>query len=98
MRATHDWAAFHRVVIAAVLFVVASCFLWGAPAAVPPSEARRLVDGLVEHVDRCRDYQCVISCYERMGEREEANRIWQESLKASPENETLQKTIKRLKR
>jgi Flp pilus assembly protein TadD len=33
-----------------------------------------------------------------MGEREEANRIWGESLKASPENETLQKTIKRLKR
>jgi Flp pilus assembly protein TadD len=33
-----------------------------------------------------------------MGEREEANRVWQESLKASPDNETLQKTIKRLKR
>ena len=33
-----------------------------------------------------------------MGEREEANRVWQESLKASPENETLQKTIKRLKK
>jgi len=33
-----------------------------------------------------------------MGEREEANRIWQESLKASPDNETLQKTITRLKR
>jgi tetratricopeptide (TPR) repeat protein len=33
-----------------------------------------------------------------MGERDEADRIWQESLKASPENETLQKTIKRLKR
>jgi tetratricopeptide (TPR) repeat protein len=33
-----------------------------------------------------------------MGERDEANRIWQESLKASPDNETLQKTIKRLKR
>jgi tetratricopeptide (TPR) repeat protein len=32
-----------------------------------------------------------------MGERDEANRVWQESLKASPENETLQKTIKRLK-
>jgi tetratricopeptide (TPR) repeat protein len=32
-----------------------------------------------------------------MGEREEANRVWQESLKASPDNETLQKTIKRLK-
>jgi tetratricopeptide (TPR) repeat protein len=33
-----------------------------------------------------------------MGERDEANRIWQESLKASPDNETLQKTIKRLKK
>jgi len=33
-----------------------------------------------------------------MGERDEANRVWQESLKASPDNETLQKTIKRLKR
>ena len=33
-----------------------------------------------------------------MGEREEADRIWQESLKTSPDNETLQKTIKRLKR
>jgi Flp pilus assembly protein TadD len=33
-----------------------------------------------------------------MGERDEANRIWQESLKASPDNETLQKTLKRLKR
>jgi len=33
-----------------------------------------------------------------MGEREEADRIWQESLKASPDNETLQKTIKRLKK
>jgi tetratricopeptide (TPR) repeat protein len=33
-----------------------------------------------------------------MGERDEADRIWQESLKSSPENETLQKTIKRLKR
>jgi tetratricopeptide (TPR) repeat protein len=32
-----------------------------------------------------------------MGERDEANRVWQESLKSSPENETLQKTIKRLK-
>ncbi len=30
------------------------------------------------------------------GERDEANRVWQESLKASPDNETLQKTIKRL--
>jgi len=33
-----------------------------------------------------------------MGQRDEANRVWQESLKASPDNETLQKTIKRLKR
>jgi Flp pilus assembly protein TadD len=33
-----------------------------------------------------------------MGERDEANRVWQESLKSSPENETLQKTIKRLRR
>jgi tetratricopeptide (TPR) repeat protein len=33
-----------------------------------------------------------------MGQRDEANRIWQESLKASPDNDTLQKTIKRLKR
>ena len=33
-----------------------------------------------------------------LGERDEADRIWQESLKASPENETLQKTIKRLKK
>jgi tetratricopeptide (TPR) repeat protein len=32
-----------------------------------------------------------------MGEVDEAGRVWQESLKASPENETLQKTIKRLK-
>jgi len=30
-----------------------------------------------------------------LGEREEARRIWQESLKASPENESLQKTVKR---
>ncbi|TAK88438.1 MAG: tetratricopeptide repeat protein [Betaproteobacteria bacterium] len=33
-----------------------------------------------------------------MGSRDEANRIWQESLKASPDNETLQKTIKRLRK
>jgi tetratricopeptide (TPR) repeat protein len=33
-----------------------------------------------------------------MGERAEANRIWQESLKAGPDNETLQKTIKRLRK
>ena len=32
-----------------------------------------------------------------MGERDEAERIWQESLKSSPENETLQKTIQRMK-
>lgn len=32
------------------------------------------------------------------GERSEAERIWKEALEASPENETLQKTIKRLKR
>ncbi len=30
-----------------------------------------------------------------LGERDEARRIWQESLKTSPENETLQKTLKR---
>jgi len=30
-----------------------------------------------------------------LGEREEARRIWQEALQASPENETLQKTLKR---
>ncbi len=30
-----------------------------------------------------------------LGEKEEARRIWQEALKASPENETLQKTLKR---
>jgi Flp pilus assembly protein TadD len=33
-----------------------------------------------------------------MGQRDEANRVWQESLKSSPDNETLQKTIKRLKK
>jgi tetratricopeptide (TPR) repeat protein len=33
-----------------------------------------------------------------MGEREEADRVWQESLKSSPDNETLQKTIQRLRR
>jgi len=33
-----------------------------------------------------------------MGERTEADRLWQESLKASPDNETLQKTIQRLKK
>jgi tetratricopeptide (TPR) repeat protein len=33
-----------------------------------------------------------------MGDRGEANRIWQESLKSAPDNETLQKTIKRLRR
>jgi tetratricopeptide (TPR) repeat protein len=30
-----------------------------------------------------------------LGDRDEARRVWQESLKASPENETLQKTLKR---
>jgi hypothetical protein len=30
-----------------------------------------------------------------LGERDEARRIWQEAVKASPENETLQKTLKR---
>jgi tetratricopeptide (TPR) repeat protein len=33
-----------------------------------------------------------------LGERDEARRIWEEALKAGPENETLQKTIKRLRR
>jgi len=33
-----------------------------------------------------------------MGDRTEASRIWQESLKSAPDNETLQKTIKRLRR
>lgn len=33
-----------------------------------------------------------------MGERDEAKRIWQESLKASPDNETLQKTIQRFRK
>jgi len=33
-----------------------------------------------------------------MGDRTEANRVWQESLKTAPDNETLQKTIKRLRR
>jgi len=33
-----------------------------------------------------------------MGQRDEADKVWQESLKASPDNETLQKTIKRLKK
>jgi tetratricopeptide (TPR) repeat protein len=33
-----------------------------------------------------------------LGERREAARIWQESLKSSPDNETLQKTIKRLQK
>jgi len=30
-----------------------------------------------------------------LGERDEARRVWQESLKTSPENDTLQKTLKR---
>lgn len=33
-----------------------------------------------------------------LGEKDEARRIWDEALKAGPENETLQKTIKRLRR
>src|SRR5260221_206432 len=33
-----------------------------------------------------------------LGDRGEANRIWQESLKSAPDNETLLKTIKRLRR
>jgi tetratricopeptide (TPR) repeat protein len=33
-----------------------------------------------------------------LGERDEARRVWDESLKSGPENETLQKTIKRLRR
>ena len=33
-----------------------------------------------------------------LGQRNEANRIWQESLKTAPDNETLLKTIKRLKK
>jgi Flp pilus assembly protein TadD len=33
-----------------------------------------------------------------MGERDEAERVWHESLKSSPENETLHKTIQRLKK
>jgi Flp pilus assembly protein TadD len=31
----------------------------------------------------------------QLGERDEARRIWQEALKVSPENESLQKTVKR---
>jgi len=31
-----------------------------------------------------------------LGERDEARRVWREALKAAPENETLQKTIRRL--
>jgi tetratricopeptide (TPR) repeat protein len=34
----------------------------------------------------------------QMGERAEAQRVWQEALKSHPENETLQKTVKRLRR
>jgi len=33
-----------------------------------------------------------------MGDRTGANRVWQESLKSAPDNETLQKTIKRLRK
>jgi Flp pilus assembly protein TadD len=32
-----------------------------------------------------------------MGRRDEADRVWQESLKTAPDNETLLKTIKRLR-
>jgi Flp pilus assembly protein TadD len=34
----------------------------------------------------------------QMGDRAEADRVWQESLKSHPENETLQRTVKRLHR
>ena len=34
----------------------------------------------------------------KLGDRSEANRVWQESLKTAPDNETLLKTIKRLKK
>jgi len=34
----------------------------------------------------------------QLGEREEARRVWDESLKSGPDNETLQKTIKRLRK
>ncbi|HEX5477348.1 MAG TPA: hypothetical protein VFX09_05790, partial [Burkholderiales bacterium] len=33
-----------------------------------------------------------------MGDRSEADRVWQESLEASPDNETLKKTLERFKR
>jgi tetratricopeptide (TPR) repeat protein len=33
----------------------------------------------------------------KMGQRDEAERVWQEALKQHPENETLQKTLKRLR-
>jgi len=33
-----------------------------------------------------------------LGERDEARRVWEESLKSGPDNETLQKTIKRLRK
>jgi Flp pilus assembly protein TadD len=33
-----------------------------------------------------------------MGERSEAERVWQDALKSHPDNETLQKTVKRLSR
>src|SRR5688572_11705612 len=33
-----------------------------------------------------------------LGERDEARRVWEESLRSGPDNETLQKTIKRLRR
>jgi len=34
----------------------------------------------------------------QLGERDEARRVWDESLKSGPDNETLQKTIKRLRK
>ncbi len=34
----------------------------------------------------------------KLGERSQANRVWQESLKTAPDNDTLLKTIKRLKK
>jgi Flp pilus assembly protein TadD len=34
----------------------------------------------------------------QLGERTEAERVWQESLKSAPENDTLRRTIKRLRR
>jgi hypothetical protein len=33
-----------------------------------------------------------------LGEKDEAGRIWDESLEAGPDNETLRKTIRRLRK